>query len=68
MIFQTTVEQKTTNYHIGSLRVDGHNPGNSVVYQRMSSRDEGVQMPPFATEQPDMVAVDAVAAWINSLP
>jgi hypothetical protein len=50
-------------------RVAPHDLACSAVYVRMMTRGSvGVQMPPIASEHPDSVMVDAIAAWINDLP
>lgn len=43
-------------------------PSESVLRHRMAERMENVQMPPFATEQPDVAAIAAIDVWITALP
>jgi hypothetical protein len=51
-----------------ALRVEPGNADTSAVIFRMMSRTPGDQMPPIATERPDLQGIGAVRGWINSLP
>lgn len=41
---------------------------SSALVARMAARGDGDQMPPIATEAVDQAGLDAVSAWIESLP
>jgi uncharacterized repeat protein (TIGR03806 family) len=43
-------------------------PEKSVLYLRMKRRDEGLRMPPLASQLSDSDALAVLAAWIESLP
>ncbi len=50
-------------------RIVGGEPEMSEVIRRMALRDGGEQqMPPIGTEDPDLDALSALNAWINTLP
>ncbi len=51
-----------------SFRVVGGNPAQSAIMYRMSRRGETAQMPPIASEEVHTVGVEAVRAWIETLP
>jgi hypothetical protein len=50
------------------LRVDPSLPNKSALWFRMSYRGDDEQMPPIATEIVDDEGIEAVRAWIASLP
>jgi mono/diheme cytochrome c family protein len=77
---QTTVETTSTylstvgkankvfnDQHV-TARIEPNNPDKSSIIYRMSQRGNNAQMPPLATHQVDQVGVEAVKAWILSLP
>ena len=50
-------------------RIFAGDPAQSVLVHRMIDRtDPAIQMPPFATETADAVAIQQVSDWILSLP
>lgn len=51
----------------GLDRIAPGDPENSVIYERISQRGEGVQMPPIATNVVDDDDVAVVKAWISAL-
>ena len=51
-----------------TLRVAPGQPDSSALIARMDMRGSDNQMPPLATELVDPTGIDAVRAWIASLP
>jgi hypothetical protein len=55
----------------GLLRIAPRDTSNSAIYFRASFRDDqgqGWQMPPIATHVVDDAGVQAIGAWIRSMP
>lgn len=54
----------------GHLRITPGDPSTSTVLYRAATRDAPplVQMPPLGTHTVDQIAVDALTAWIESIP
>lgn len=50
-----------------SLTIRAGDPDRSVAYVRLSSREEGVQMPPLGTKLVDKEAVEAIGEWIRAM-
>ncbi len=77
---QTTVEGTSTyltavgkankifNDQNVSARIQPGQPDVSSIIYRMSHRGNNAQMPPLATKKVDETGVEAVKAWILSLP
>jgi mono/diheme cytochrome c family protein len=68
--FSTAVDvgANRTDLSLGDFRIAGAHPENSLVIGRMGSRVPGTQMPPLGTKLPHEAGIDAVSAWISSLP
>lgn len=73
--FTTLVDEDPLQFSSGTCDklIDGDAPENSCVVERMNVRgpddDPGtLQMPPLGTAEIDTSGVDAVTAWIESLP
>jgi hypothetical protein len=68
--YQTSVGVPVDKYYRNGIqdRVTPGNPDASCVSVRMAHRAPGEQMPPLATKHPDDAGVDAVNAWIRSIP
>jgi hypothetical protein len=66
--YTTTINQTATMFPCGCDRVEPGNPASSAVYQRMSVRGSGAQMPQLATEVVDPAGLQAVSDWISQLP
>jgi hypothetical protein len=49
-------------------RIIPHDPANSLLYQLISHRGAGVQMPPIASSVVDEADVPLVEAWIEEMP
>src|SRR5262249_12014713 len=52
---------------IGQTRISPHDPGRSLLYQLISHRGTGNQMPPIATNVVDLADTSLVEAWIERL-
>ena len=52
----------------GRTRIVAHDPAHSLLYQLISHRGTGNQMPPIATSVVDEADIPLVAAWIEQLP
>ena len=52
----------------GTLLIDTTSPDQSALLLRMRSRRPSSQMPPLGTVVQDQQAIDAIRAWISSLP
>jgi hypothetical protein len=52
----------------GTSRIVAHDPAHSLLYQLISHRGTGNQMPPIATSVVDEADIPLVAAWIEQLP
>jgi hypothetical protein len=52
----------------GRTRIVSHDPARSLLYQLISHRGTGNQMPPIATSVVDEADIPLVAAWIEQLP
>lgn len=63
--YLTTVNQKS----VGSkyFRVSPGKPESSYLYQRISSRTPGIQMPPVGTEKIDQAGQSTLRDWINKM-
>ena len=51
----------------GRTRIVAHDPAKSLLYQLISHRGTGNQMPPIATSVVDEADIPLVAAWIEQL-
>jgi hypothetical protein len=51
----------------GRTRIIAHDPAHSLLYQLISHRGTGNQMPPIATSVVDEADIPLVAAWIEQL-
>jgi hypothetical protein len=51
----------------GRTRIIAHDPARSLLYQLISHRGTGNQMPPIATSVVDEADIPLVAAWIEQL-
>ncbi len=65
--YESTLGVRTTETRGATYHIDPGNPGDSAVYERMSTRDSDLAMPPLATDVVDEDATAAVRAWIESL-
>jgi hypothetical protein len=52
----------------GRSRIVAHDPAHSLLYQLISHRGTGNQMPPIATSVVDEADIPLIAAWIEQLP
>lgn len=52
---------------VGKTRIAAHDPSRSLLYQLISHRGTGNQMPPIATDVVDLPDVALVEAWIEQL-
>jgi hypothetical protein len=52
----------------GRTRIVPHDPAKSLLYQLISHRGTGNQMPPIATSLVDVADIPLVEAWIEQLP
>ena len=69
-IYQTAVGQKNkifNDQHV-TARVEPGDPASSAVIYRMGQRGNNAQMPPIASDRVDHDGIEAVSAWIESLP
>ena len=68
--YRTAVGQRLTRFTGAgfTLRIAPGDPAMSGLFHRMSTRGNSDQMPPIASELVDPDGVDAVGAWIRSLP
>jgi hypothetical protein len=72
----TDIEPRTTSLGVtvqaanwrGRVRIIPGNPIDSLLYDLISHRGEGQQMPPFATRVVDEAGVALVEEWIRRLP
>jgi len=48
-------------------RIDSAQPENSILYLRMNTNDDQIQMPPIARNRIDEPSVDLVLEWIQSI-
>jgi hypothetical protein len=51
----------------GKTRIVAHDPAHSLLYQLISHRGTGIQMPPIATNVVDEADIPLVEAWIEQL-
>jgi hypothetical protein len=51
----------------GKTRIVPHNPAQSLLYQLISHRGTGNQMPPIATNVVDQADIPLVEAWIETM-
>jgi hypothetical protein len=60
------VQAVSTNWK-GQTRIAAHDPARSLLYQLISHRGTGNQMPPIATSVVDEADIPLVEAWIEQL-
>ena len=63
-----TLINRASHYKPTHARVTPHAPDESVVVERMRSRDAVAQMPPLGSQLVDQEGVELVSAWIAELP
>jgi hypothetical protein len=67
--YKTAVGVPTASFQCnGCKRIDPGHASTSAIVIRDLSRGNAAQMPPIASEIPDVLGVKAVSDWINSLP